>query len=112
MTIGIRKYYVYRYEGNLNGIEDAVVLNGTAIVWVRMSKGIFAIRRLLSIKELMVKKQSLTHLRTNTKGKCGKGDMLHLSETWAVRFQSCLKTAEHLEKYLDGNIQLKRKRDL
>ena len=26
VTVGSRKYYVYRYEGNLNGIEDAVVL--------------------------------------------------------------------------------------
>ena len=26
VTVGRRKYYVYRYEGNLNGIENAVVL--------------------------------------------------------------------------------------
>lgn len=26
VTVGSRSYYVYRYEGNLNGIEDAVVL--------------------------------------------------------------------------------------
>ncbi len=26
MTVGSRKYYVYRYEGPLNGLEDAVVL--------------------------------------------------------------------------------------
>ena len=26
MTVGSRSYYVYRYEGSLNGIDDAVVL--------------------------------------------------------------------------------------
>lgn len=26
VTVGSRKYYVYRYEGNLNGVENAVVL--------------------------------------------------------------------------------------
>lgn len=26
MTVGSRKYYVYRYEGSLNGLENAVVL--------------------------------------------------------------------------------------
>ena len=26
VTVKNRKYYVYRYEGNLNGIENAVVL--------------------------------------------------------------------------------------
>ena len=26
VTVGSRSYYVYRYEGNLNGIENAVVL--------------------------------------------------------------------------------------
>lgn len=26
MTVGSRSYYVYRYEGNLNGVGDAVVL--------------------------------------------------------------------------------------
>ena len=26
MTAGNRQYYVYRYEGNLNGVENAVVL--------------------------------------------------------------------------------------
>jgi len=27
VTVGSRQYYVYRYEGRLNGIDDAVVLN-------------------------------------------------------------------------------------
>ena len=26
VTVGSRSYYVYRYEGNLDGIENAVVL--------------------------------------------------------------------------------------
>lgn len=82
MTVGNRSYYVYRYEGSLNGIENAVVL-------ISYPKGAFHVPKVL--RAFVSKDVSLDRYQTRSSQEISRYGLL-MSLAHLLAYISCGET--------------------